>query len=376
MIERAITMRRLRVPLALGGIVALMAGTGTAGAQSLDTSASVPSAYVAVAPQRVLDTRTGVGAAIGPIDQLTLSFADVSSVPNEAKAVVLNLTATDGTSDSYLSVQPSGSSDSGVSSLNFLAHTTVANQVTVPLGADHSLRITNAFGRVNVIADLSGYYVEMPGDVPGPQGPAGATGATGPIGLTGPAGTTGATGPAGPTGNTGLTGATGAVGPTGNPGSGPLFTSVAQASHPSTIAGGANGNVAVLPLTGLIAAAETNTLASGTLAVTNTVGQLLPTATTITTISARFVTTTSYSLVGTSVTLRATLYVDNAATLVNCDLAPLTGVISVGTVVSCSATAFAQVIPAGSTASLVVSAGATGLSLVNTIDGTANIALV
>src|SRR4051812_19675975 len=103
-----IKRKRLRVPMTIMGLLALAAGVA-ASAGALPSSSSSATAYVAVAPQRVLDTRSGVGAPIGKVSTATtLSFTGVAAVPTDARAVVLTLTATDGTQDSYLSVQPAG----------------------------------------------------------------------------------------------------------------------------------------------------------------------------------------------------------------------------------------------------------------------------
>ena len=183
-----VNRRRLRALAAIGGLTALVAGVGAAaGALPFSPSEGTATAYVSVSPQRVLDTRSGIGAPIGKVSSLTLSFADVASVPDEARAVVLTLTATEGTEDSYLSVQPSGAPDKSVSNVNFLAGRAVANQVTVLLGTNSSLYITNAFGQVHLVADLAGYYIDLPDtSSPGPQGEPGLNGTNG---VEGPDGT-------------------------------------------------------------------------------------------------------------------------------------------------------------------------------------------
>jgi hypothetical protein len=222
---------RFRIRAAVLGLAALVLGVAaTAGAIPFSSSSDTATVFVSVAPQRVLDTRGGIGAPMGKMSS-SLTFSLAASVPEGARAVVLTLTAADGTADSYLSAQPSGSVASYVSSVNFPAGRAVANQVTVLLGTNQGIRVTNAFGEVNVIADLSGYFIDLPDNgTPGPtgdQGLPGANGATGAPGIRGATGVTGATGATGTTGTTGTTGATGvsttgATGSTGAPGaSGP-----------------------------------------------------------------------------------------------------------------------------------------------------------
>ncbi len=217
MSERLTTRHRVGTLAAFGCLVALIGGAGMAGAASRNDPSTEVTAYVPIAPVRVLDTRTGMGAPVGKISSLTLSFDSVAGMPTDARAIVLNVTATEGTDPSYISVQPAGGPDTGVSNVNFVAGQTAANQVTVPLGVGNAIVLKNSVGQVHVVADLAGYYVDSPSGG-GPTGPAGPTGLTGDVGPTGPAGPTGLTGdvgPAGATGATGTAGATGATGPAG-----------------------------------------------------------------------------------------------------------------------------------------------------------------
>jgi hypothetical protein len=111
--------------------------------------------YLPLAPRRVLDTRDGTGGTAHPIDQqpITVQVAE----PGQS-AVVLNLTATDPTTASYLTVWPHGTTQPTASNLNFAAGQTVANRVVVQVSTDGKVDIYNAAGRVNVIADLNGWY--------------------------------------------------------------------------------------------------------------------------------------------------------------------------------------------------------------------------
>ncbi len=123
-------------------------------------------------------------------------MAGVGRVPDDATAVVVNVTATEPTDASYLTLQPAGEAPQLVSSLNFLPGETVANSVTVRVGSLGRIWINNAVGQAHVVVDLVGYYAPGAGE-PGPQGPVGPVGpagATGSVGATGPAGADGAPG--------------------------------------------------------------------------------------------------------------------------------------------------------------------------------------
>jgi hypothetical protein len=82
----------------------------------------------------------------------------VPGLPTGAHAAVLNVTVTNPTAGSYLTVWPAGSPQPLASDLNFVAGLTVANLVIVQLGSGNKVDIYNAFGTTDVIADLVGWY--------------------------------------------------------------------------------------------------------------------------------------------------------------------------------------------------------------------------
>ncbi|MFC1417814.1 N-acetylmuramoyl-L-alanine amidase [Streptacidiphilus cavernicola] len=118
--------------------------------------------YVSAGPQRILDTRSGLGApkaVVGPGKHVTLKIAGANGLPaSGVTSVVLNVTVTNPTATGYVSVYPDGQSLPTVSNLNFTAKETIPNLVTVPVGADGSVDLYNRAGTVNLLADLNGYY--------------------------------------------------------------------------------------------------------------------------------------------------------------------------------------------------------------------------
>ncbi|GAA0676182.1 hypothetical protein GCM10010193_31590 [Kitasatospora atroaurantiaca] len=129
-------------------------------------AAYAPSTYTAVAPTRLLDTRTSSGPLHG-------GGALVLNIPNpaNAEAVVLNITATNVSSDTFLTVWPDGQARPYSSNLNAKAGQTVANLVTVPVGSDGSVQIFNHSGNADVVADFVGYYQPDGGQKFTPSGP-------------------------------------------------------------------------------------------------------------------------------------------------------------------------------------------------------------
>lgn len=127
---------------------------------------TVGAAFVPVAPQRFLDTRSGIGAAHKPVGRggiVRLKIAGVRGLPaTGVAAVTLNLTAVDATSPSYVSAYPDGGSLPGTSNINVLPGQAVPNEVTVPVGADGYVALYNDRGTVDLIADVQGYFTSKP----------------------------------------------------------------------------------------------------------------------------------------------------------------------------------------------------------------------
>lgn len=145
-------------------------GAGTA-------AADVTGAYYKVTPQRVLDTRSGLGgvpkAQLGAARTLSLKVTGRAGVPaTGVSAVVLNLTVTNPTSASFLVTYPHDSARPNASTINFPRSFTGANLVTVPLGASGTVDVFNAAGAVDVVADVLGFYA-------GDNSPAATMGQTG-----------------------------------------------------------------------------------------------------------------------------------------------------------------------------------------------------
>ena len=233
----------------------------------------------------------------------------------------------------------------------------------------------------------------------GPEGPMGNTGATGPTGVTGATGNTGATGPegpegpmgntgaTGPTGITGATGNTGATGPTGPTGVGGNWTIIPYASGLpvtlSTFAGGLVGTPAYL---GFGSSGEGLAINNNTIDLTNPAGTLtnfaftMPRDGTIRSIDVYFSTTAALSLIGSSITIQAQLYgsatPNNTFVAIGPSLLNLTpalsGVLSIGTISKGTLTGLSIPVQTGSRILLVLTATATGLSLVNTVVGYAS----
>jgi hypothetical protein len=118
--------------------------------------------YHPVAPFRIADTRGGsrrplAGGTLGPGGQIDIPVAGTDGVPPDATAAVVNLTATDVTSSTYLTAWPTGTARPFVSNVNAVAGQTVPNLVEVALGSGGKLSVYNDQGQADVVADLEGW---------------------------------------------------------------------------------------------------------------------------------------------------------------------------------------------------------------------------
>ena len=128
--------------------------------------------YVPVSPCRLFDTRPGAPPADGTkapiaagvanvrIQQVTGNVGRCVGIPADASAVQLNVTALNPTAQSFLTIYPADKPLPDASNLNWVAgQAPTPNSVTVTLSPDGKIKFFNAFGTVDVIADVAGYYI-------------------------------------------------------------------------------------------------------------------------------------------------------------------------------------------------------------------------
>ena len=124
---------------------------------------SAASGYQPVTPTRVLDTRSGTGAAKAKVAAdagLPVAIAGAGSIPSGISAVAVHVTVTDTAGNGWIAAEPDGAGVPGTSSLNYLRGQTISNTVIVPVGKDGKIELYNggASGSVDLIADVSGYF--------------------------------------------------------------------------------------------------------------------------------------------------------------------------------------------------------------------------
>ncbi len=124
-------------------------------------------------PGRLLDTRSGAdaptvdgqdkgGGLVGADQTVTVKVTGRHGIPNDATAVMLNVTAVFPDRPGFLTVYPCGEARPTTSTLNYGPNQVVPNAALAKVGADGKVCIYS-LGATHVIADVSGF-------VPGPSG--------------------------------------------------------------------------------------------------------------------------------------------------------------------------------------------------------------
>jgi hypothetical protein len=158
------------VPVGADGTVSL--ANGSAGSVQLIADVfgyytagapAVTGAFGALPPDRLLDTRQGIGAprsAVPANDSVRVQVTGRGGVPaSGVSAVVLNVTVTAPRAKGYVTAHAGGTPRPGASSVNFVTGQTVPNLVVVPVGADGTVSLDNvSAGSTQLVADVFGYY--------------------------------------------------------------------------------------------------------------------------------------------------------------------------------------------------------------------------
>lgn len=143
-----------QLSLRLLSAAALLATPSALGSSAL-AAPGRPAVAAATQPTRVLDTRTGVGAAAGYNGAFhPLRVAVEPAVASDATSVILNVTATEATGPGWVKAWPCAEPQPAASALNFVPGRTSANAVVVALGHGGVCLTSNI--AVHLIADVTG----------------------------------------------------------------------------------------------------------------------------------------------------------------------------------------------------------------------------
>jgi len=114
--------------------------------------------YVALMPQRILATQSGLGAPKGATQQVTLRTAGVGGIPTSGvSAVAVNLAVSAPSAAGYLVAYPAGTSRPGTTNLNYVANQTVDAMAIVPVNSSGAFTIDSQ-ARAQLTADVFGYF--------------------------------------------------------------------------------------------------------------------------------------------------------------------------------------------------------------------------
>jgi alpha-tubulin suppressor-like RCC1 family protein len=131
-----------------------------------ETVVSGTNAFVPLPPQRILDTRSGVGAPPGRVaadSEVALAVLDRAGVPaSGVAAIILNVTATDAGGSGFVTAYPAGIARPEASNLNLESvGQTIPNLVTVGLGQGGLVTLYTSVS-THLLADVAGYYTAAP----------------------------------------------------------------------------------------------------------------------------------------------------------------------------------------------------------------------
>ncbi len=168
--------------IANAAVIPIAAGNGPISVSSSATThmlfdvvgfmVSVPGTYSTVFrsmnPVRVFDTRTGIGSSVGPIGPTgarDFQVAGAFGIPPGAWHTSMNVTSTQSTESSWLSLWPTNHPTPGTSTLNWSAGSTVPNLACLTTNEFGRDTAYNAKGYTHVFADVGGYFIPPGSDV-------------------------------------------------------------------------------------------------------------------------------------------------------------------------------------------------------------------
>ena len=130
---------------------------GQASATLLDDDAT---GYFTVTPCRLVDTRAAQGPALAANSARAFAVTGVCSVPADARAVAVIVTAVGATQNGNFRLYPTGGAVPLTSVVNFVANRTRANNAIASLGTQGRVTVQNDMtsGSAHVVLDVQGYF--------------------------------------------------------------------------------------------------------------------------------------------------------------------------------------------------------------------------
>lgn len=154
---------------AIGAAVAVTLGAGSLAVARASVSSGPRLVFVPVTPCRVTDTRGGssVGPRNTPVgvdEQYEIQITGQNgncTIPGDAAAVVLNVTAVSPSGPGFLTVWPADAALPNASNLNYVGgQAPTPNMVTTPLSATGAIKVFASAASIDLIIDVDGYFVD------------------------------------------------------------------------------------------------------------------------------------------------------------------------------------------------------------------------
>jgi len=125
-------------------------------------------AFKSLPPSRIADTRTGVNTggptSIAPGEHITIQVTGTGAgpnndgIPDDAKAVAINLTAINPNSYGFLRVYPDGAPPPNTSNINYIPGVDKAAFAVVDIPANGKIDVSSDGATIGLAADVFGYY--------------------------------------------------------------------------------------------------------------------------------------------------------------------------------------------------------------------------
>jgi hypothetical protein len=152
----------LVVGLTIAGLAPISGTTAHAVGPTIPVSA--PSAFRAVQPCRLLDTRTNTPGRLTPNVSADVQVTGRCEVPMGATAAALTVTAVYPSQVGFVTVWPTGAAMPLASALNYRSGEVRANSALVQIGAGGAISVVSS-AATDLVVDVSGYFVAAAGPV-------------------------------------------------------------------------------------------------------------------------------------------------------------------------------------------------------------------
>jgi hypothetical protein len=155
---------------AIGAAIAVTLGAGGIGIVNATIGSGERAVFVPITPCRVIDTRAseavpGRQSPLGPGETFTQSThgnnGKCTGIPADATGLTLNVTTVNATSNTFITIWPTGPAQPVASNLNPAPNQPpTPNAVVTDISAAGQFNIFNQAGSVDILIDITGYFAD------------------------------------------------------------------------------------------------------------------------------------------------------------------------------------------------------------------------